>query len=145
MRWDRGRDLPGIFKAGSLTVFSILCITTMEGALLPVAGDFLIDMLLWFILSAALAAAYVRAAYSYRRRLAAQTGKTVHALAVLSEVAYELLALLGGGFFGVLGAFLAWDESRKAGAFAGYALLMAGIAIIGLGAFAVARGAQNRA
>jgi|GEM_PF-1910569 len=137
MGWDRGWDLLGIFKAGSLTVFSILFITTMGGALLPVAGDFLIDMLLWFILSAALAAAYVRAAYSYRRRLAAQTGKTIHVLAVLSEVGYELLALLGGGFFGVLGASLAWDEYRKAGAVAGYAPLMTGIAIIGLGACAV--------
>ena len=137
MRLERGWDLLGIFKAGSLTVFSILLITVMGGALLPVVGDFLTDMLLWFILSLALATAYVRAAYGYQRRLAAHKGETVHALAVLSVVAYEVLALLGGGFFGVLGASLAWDEYRKAGAFAGHAPLMTGIAIIGLGACAV--------
>lgn len=137
MRLDRGWDLLGIFRAGSLTVFLILFITTMGGALLPVAGNFVTDMLLWFVLSVSLAAAYVRAACAYRRRQAEHKGETVPALAVLSEVAYELLALLGGGFFGILGASLAWDEYRKAGAFAGYAPLMTGIAIIGLGACAV--------
>jgi hypothetical protein len=60
-------------------------------------------------------------------------GKTVDALATLSDVAYEVLALLGGGFFGILFALLAWDEYHKAGAFAGYAPLMSVLAAIGLG------------
>lgn len=138
MTWDRGWDLLWVFRAGSLTVLSILLITLMGGALLPLTGDFLTDMLLWFLLSVALATVYVRAAYGYRRRLATRTGRTVHALAVLSDVACEVLALLGGGFFGILGASLAWDEYRKAGEFAGNVRLMAGIAVIGLGAFAFA-------
>jgi hypothetical protein len=134
MKRDDGWSLLGIFKAGSLTVFSILFITLMGGALLPIVGNFVADMLLWLTTSVALAAVYVRAAYVYRRRMAAHTGGTVDALATLSEVAYEVLALLGGGFFGVLCASLAWDEYHKAGEFAGHAPLMTGIAAIGLGA-----------
>jgi hypothetical protein len=133
MKLDDSWSLLGIFKAGSLTVFSILFIALMGGAFQPVVGHFFADVLLWLGVSVALAAIYVRAAYVYRRRQAAQMGKTVHVLATLSDVAYEVLALLGGGFFGILFASLAWDEYHKAGAFAGYAPLMSVLSAIGLG------------
>jgi hypothetical protein len=132
MKIDHAWALLDIIRAGSLTVFSILLITVMGGALLPVVGDFITDMLLWFALASVLAVSYVRAAYAHRRRLAAQTDASVSFLVTLSDVAYEVLSLLGGGFFGVLCASLAWSEYRKNGVFGGHAPLMAGLAVVGL-------------
>jgi hypothetical protein len=137
MNKDSGWNLLGIFRAGSMTAFSILFIALMGGVFLPVVGDFLIDILLWFAMSLALVTFYVRAAYAYRRRLAERTGMTVDALATLSEVTYEVLFLLGGGFFGILFASVAWDGYRKGGSLSGETLLMAGVAAILLCACAV--------
>ncbi|MEN6320337.1 MAG: hypothetical protein ABFD82_16495 [Syntrophaceae bacterium] len=137
MSRDTGWNLLGIFRAGSMTVFSILLIALMGGVFLPVVGDFLTDILLWFVMSLALVTTYVRAAYTYRRRLAEHTGMTVDALATLSEVTYEIFSLLGGGFFGILFSSLAWKEYRNSGSLSGDTLLMAGMAAIFLGACAV--------
>lgn len=115
-------------------VFSILLITLMGGALLPVVGHFVTGMFLWFALSLALAMGYVRTAYVYRHRLAAQTGETIDVLATLSDIAHNVLAPLGGGFFGVLCGSLGWDEYRKTVTIEPYMPLMAGIAVVGLGA-----------
>lgn len=134
MKLDDIWSLLGIFKAGSLTVFSILFIALMGGVFQPILGHFFADMLLWLGLSVALAAIYVRAAHLYRRRQAAQMGGTIKALATLSDVAYEVLGLLGGGFFGILFASLAWNEYHRVGAFAGHVPLMTALAAIGVGA-----------
>jgi hypothetical protein len=48
----------------------------------------------------------------------------------------KVLVLLGGGFFGILFASLAWDEYRTAG-FAGNVALMSVLGAIGLGACVV--------
>jgi len=86
---------------------------------------------------AGLAAAYVRAAHIYRNRLAARKGETIDVLSTVSSVSYEVLGLLGGGFFGILFAYLANTEYHKAGGFSGNTLLMAGLGVIGLDAFGV--------
>lgn len=135
MKVNHGWDLLKIFKSCFLTLLSILLTTLMGGVLLPFVNHFLTDMILWLSLSVALAVGYMRAAYAYRRRLAKRTGEVVNnALSILSDVSYEVLALLGGGFFGVLFSWLAWKEYRNASGFAGYAPLMTCLAVIGLGA-----------
>ena len=109
----------------------------MEGALLPLVGDFLADMTLWLPMSLLLATAYVRTACAYRRHHAEQTGESVDLLTTLSQITHEVLALLGGGFFGVLCAYLGWDEYHKTRAFAGNVPLMTSLTVVGLGSFVV--------
>jgi peptide/nickel transport system permease protein len=48
-------------------------------------------------------------------------------LSTLSDISYEILGLLGGGFFGILFSYAAWSEYNKAGGFSENMLLMAGL------------------
>ena len=134
MKVDKAWNVLGILEAVSCTLFTILFIALFGGAFVPISGSFVSDMILWFAITVGLAAVYIRAAHLYRRRLAERKGETIEMLSTLHDVSYEILGFLGGGFFGILLASVAWSEYEKAGGFSEGVALMAGLATIGVGA-----------
>jgi len=134
MKAEKAWKVLGFLKAVSYTLFSILFIALFGGAFLPISGAFVSDIILWFAISVGLAAVYIRAAHHYRRRLAERKGETIGMLSTLYDVSYEILGLLGGGFFGILFASVAWSEYQKAEGFSEGMLLVAGLGTIGVGA-----------
>ncbi|MHC1724517.1 MAG: hypothetical protein AB9866_00580 [Syntrophobacteraceae bacterium] len=137
MNLGKAWSLLSILRAGFCTLFSILFIALFGGVFLPIVGHFVTDTLLWFAVSSALAGSFVRSAHVYRSRLAARKGETIDVLSTLSDVSYEVLGLLGGGFFGFLCPSLAWNEYRKVCEFTGNMLVVTGMAVVGLGACGV--------
>jgi hypothetical protein len=132
---DKAWNILYIFKTVFLTAFSVLFIALFGGVFLPVSGNFVADLLLWFVLSAGSAYAYVRTAHAYRRGLAMRQGKTLDLLSTLSDIVHEVLGLLGGGFFGILFGYAALNEFRKVGRLSGDVLLMAGLTVVSSCAF----------
>lgn len=128
-------NLLRVIRAAMLTFFTIVFAGLFGGAMLPLTHNFVVDALVWLALTGGVAVWHVRAAYRYTRREAAEFGHHLGVLQTLAEVAYEVMGLVAGGFFGALFAALTVQEYRKT-AFGGDTPLMLGLCVLSLGGFA---------
>lgn len=133
MNLNDGRNLYHILKSGILIVFSIIFITLMGGAMVPMVNNFIVDMLIWLTLCVFVMVVYVRAELRHLRREAIEGVRAPGILIALDEISYDLLGLMGGGFFGVLFTSLVKGEYDKAGSFSANVLLLATLGVLGLG------------
>jgi len=117
------------FKAGYLTLFSILIMSMMGPVFFSPTSVYFVDALLYLLILVGLAVGYFRVAHAYYARTEQLTW-----LESLREITYELMGLFGGGFFSVLCGWIAIKDWREQGALVGNNRYVAVAAVIFLGA-----------
>jgi hypothetical protein len=117
------------FKAGYLTLFSILVMSLMGPVFFSPTTVYFLDALIYLSVLIVLAVGYFRVAHAYYARTEQLTR-----LESLQEIAYELMGLFGGGFFSVLCGWIAIKDWREQGALVGNNRYVAGATVIFLGA-----------
>lgn len=124
------KNIYHIVKSGLLTIFSIVLVSIMGAVFLPLMDNYLENLLIWFVASAFFAATYTKIAYSYHRHIAERNHVVFDRLSTFGDIGFEVLALIGGGFFGVLFGFMAWNQYHKTGLLNQGTCLLAGCAVI---------------
>ena len=128
------REALAIARALGLSVLLVLVIALMGGACLPVTGQVIADIALW------LAAAVVAATYYARTARAARIAvdEAQDRVELLGDISHELLALLGGAFFGPWLAVAAFKELQETSGGGPNTVYLAGAALVGLAALGYA-------